>query len=251
MAITVPTTAGDVTVASGGAVTTLTVTKPANTVDGDVLLVFANFRNASGTLTSPAGWTQLGPVSTANQTAQVFVKTAASEPTSYAFSTSASSGRAVVQCCRVLGANLSTAAVIGAVSTPAAEAALTAPGITTTAANSGVFMFGTAQNAATTGVAFAAPSGWTLVSSATVNNGTSSSSSLIAFKATAAAGAVAAPSSAMTSGTSPAASNDQGWLVALAPQATTAAPTAYVRVGAAWVKHVPYVWNGSGWTAYS
>lgn len=249
MAISVPNTASDVTVATSGT-GTVTVARPANTVNGDTLLFFCNFRNASGTITAPSGSTLIGPVATTNQTAQAFIKVAASGETTYAFTSSGGSGRNQVTCCRVLGANTGATIIVGALSTPASESALTIPGITTTVANSGVFAFGVAQNASATGVTFAAPTGFTLISTNYFNNSTTSSSaSMIAFQSKATAGAVGNAVANMTSGSTPAASNDQGWMIAFAPAVTTPPSTAYIWTGSGWVKHNLYIHNGTTWVA--
>ncbi|WP_254624024.1 cell wall anchor protein [Myxococcus sp. CA033] len=76
------------TTAWGKTVTSLTLTKPAGTVAGDVLLVrLSNRNNVAAVATAPAGWTFLRSDQSASQIkAWVFYKVAgASEPASYAF----------------------------------------------------------------------------------------------------------------------------------------------------------------------
>jgi hypothetical protein len=250
MPITPPTAAGDSTVATS-LTTTLVLNRPANTVNGETLGFFVAFRTAAGTVTGPSGAAQVGPVSNANQSAQLFYKTAAAGETTYTFTTSAGSGRNVGICFRVPGVDTAITPVVGALSTPAAESSLTIPSLATTAANSGVFAFGVAQNASTTGVTFTPDPAWDLVNQGTINNGSSSSAAMVAFKTQAAVGSVGSMVSTMASGSTPAASNDQGWMVAFAPQ--VAAPpasstsTAYIWTGSAWVKHDPYRHNGTSW----
>ena len=69
--------------------TTITITKPAGTVDGDVLIATVAFK-APVTVTIPAGWTQAYGYSASSSSTYVFWKRASSEGASYAFTWSAS-----------------------------------------------------------------------------------------------------------------------------------------------------------------
>lgn len=256
MTITAPSAAGDWSeIAANGSFNSRVISAPANAVVGEGFMIFAQFRNAGGTLsiTPSTGWTILGPVSNANQSAQIAVRTMTSGDigASWTVTTTASSNRALILGRRVLGADLSSA-VIGSLSTPAAESTLTIPGVTTAADNSGVFLVGAAQNASTTGVTFTPPSPYDSFSRF-VNNGSSSSASFIGFATKATAGDTGPIAVAMASGTTPAASADQGWAVAFSPIVVGPPPgipsNVYVKNSTAWNKRTVYVRESSGWKA--
>lgn len=66
--------------------TTITVSKPTGTVDGDVLIAMISVRaSSSSTITAPSGWTLVGSAGTASSTrTAVYYRVAGtSEPTSY------------------------------------------------------------------------------------------------------------------------------------------------------------------------
>ncbi len=70
---------------------TVTVTKPAGTVDGDLLVAFFALRNPKGLITQPGGWelvntVDVPPTPTVGEFMQVYVKAAASEPADYKWS---------------------------------------------------------------------------------------------------------------------------------------------------------------------
>jgi hypothetical protein len=65
---------------------TLTINKPAGTVDGDVMLaIVANVSGVTAAITAPAGWTSLGAFTVTETKTEAFRKVAASEGASYAF----------------------------------------------------------------------------------------------------------------------------------------------------------------------
>ena len=68
---------------------TLTITKPAGTVNDDVMVAIVSVLSVDAALlTAPAGWTSLGSFSDANSKTEAFRKVAASEGASYAFTVS-------------------------------------------------------------------------------------------------------------------------------------------------------------------
>ena len=73
---------------------TLTINKPAGTVDGDVMLVVVA-QAAAGVFTPPAGWTSLGTSSSYGQ-ADVLYKVASGEGASYAFTVAGGDPHAAV-----------------------------------------------------------------------------------------------------------------------------------------------------------
>lgn len=112
MAVDILNGAGDYATAVSASANSLTVNKPTNTADGDLLLCYTLFRNTGGTITAPSGWTVIGVAESTAFTEAVYCKpipTASAEtPTSYTFSTSAGSSRAALICARVTGVDLTT-----------------------------------------------------------------------------------------------------------------------------------------------
>lgn len=100
---------GNVTSANGSNVTSITINKPSNITDLDLLVAVIYHRNASATLSGPAGWTwaKQEPGNGTFGLAYKAIPSAASESaTNYAFSTSAAAGRMVGGVVRVTGADL-------------------------------------------------------------------------------------------------------------------------------------------------
>src|SRR5580765_82016 len=99
MTITLPTGAGNVTTNGASPSNTIAVAKPTNTADGDTLVAAIFFRDDLDTITAPSGWTQVGPLNQTNETFAMYVKpipsAAAETATSYTFSTSGASLRAI------------------------------------------------------------------------------------------------------------------------------------------------------------
>jgi myo-inositol-hexaphosphate 3-phosphohydrolase len=114
--------------------TTLTIPKPANVVQGDLLVSCVALNGGTiGTTGAPAGWTRLAAVTTiANPKVYGYYKVAtASEPASYAWTTTSTTSGGGIG--RYSGASgLDTAATSA---TGAAASAGTVPAVTTTTAN--------------------------------------------------------------------------------------------------------------------
>lgn len=228
MPIAAPLGAGNVVTGSAGSVNNITLAKPSNTADGDVLVAFVSFRNSGGTITAPSGWTALGPLNTTNQTFGAFYKavpTASAESaTSYAFSTSAGSSRVAGAVFRLTGADLSSLSPVGgslAVYTGTASVVL--PGISPTKA-SALLAFAMNNNGTTgTPSVVTAPSGMTTVAQASGDNGTSATMSIgVGFQAV-----NAGATGDKTATFSPTSSNSGGFLAALAAiPAANVPPTA-------------------------
>lgn len=156
MAIATPTGAGNVTTAGAGSGTSISINKPSNTANGDVLVGFVHHRAATTPPTTPpAGWTRVDP-STDNTAAGVIryyykvISDAGSEPSSYTWA-GAASGRHAGVIFRVTGADVAGTLVdvAGAVQTLTATTT-NLPGVTTTTAN-GLLVAGV-STATTTGV---------------------------------------------------------------------------------------------------
>lgn len=243
MVLAIPTGAGNVTSASAGSANNITVSKPANLADGDLMVAAVLFRNSGGTVTAPAGWSPLGPVNTTNETFALFFKavpTAASESaTTYNFSTSAGSSRAAGIIARFPGVNLS--GVVDAAGALAGYTGTTSVSLPAVSAVSGyTLLIGCAiANNSTTGSpsGFTAPAGMTEVGEVSADNGTSATATLwLGAQVLTAAGSTGTRAPTM----SPSAANSGGLMVTVAgiptaPPAATVVPDQLV--------------SGSGWSA--
>lgn len=114
---------------------TMTLTKPAGTVSGDVL--YAVFLQDSGALPSLAGWTQLATLNTTTNgfPCTILRKVAGgSEPSSYVFSTGATTANATMICLTGVNATPEDATTTSARGT---TATITYPSITAATVNDG------------------------------------------------------------------------------------------------------------------
>lgn len=84
------------------------IPKPSGTVDGDLLLMFCNKGNASGSDTLPAGWTLVSTQATTSIRSHCLWKIASSEPADYTVSSSSGSARWVSHILRISGADATT-----------------------------------------------------------------------------------------------------------------------------------------------
>lgn len=139
----------------------ITVTKPAGTVDGDILFCWLGWRNISGyTIDSvPAGWTLLGDYTADADKYALYYKIAASEPGSWIWSFTGS-GRVRAVCSCYTGGNFDPADPIDVVSnTPyrVGDTACIAASMAVAAANSPLVFWGGAYHD-TSPVTFTKPS---------------------------------------------------------------------------------------------
>lgn len=225
MALSTPTGAGNVTTASSGAGSTITLTKPSNIANGDLLVAALYWRNASGTPTPPSGWSLLGVLNTTFETFGLYAKpipTASGEPADYAWSINTGTQRIAGVMCRVLGANLSAVQdSYGSLAAYTGTTSVVLPAVTTVAADT--LLVGYAiNNANTTGTpsAFTGPGSMTTVGTVSADNGTSATSSIwVGSQVLSAAGATGTRTATM----SPAAANSGGIMVAITgiPAATS------------------------------
>lgn len=118
--------------------TSITITKPAGTADGDILIAQISAKGASTpTITPPSGWTSRGGFPTAPSTkTEVFTKIAgASEPTDYTWTTSI----AIVESVGVIAryAPVAPSSPPGVIDAAASQAiaTTTAPSVTATGNN--------------------------------------------------------------------------------------------------------------------
>ena len=130
---------------SSDGATSLTITKPAGTADGDLLIAAVSHNDDNGTISGPSGWIQInqgtsGSSSSADIRLSVWYKVAGgSEPTSYTWTWPSGSYReAVGGIIRYSGVDTTdpiddSAAAIGDSNSP------TAPTVTTTVADTMIF----------------------------------------------------------------------------------------------------------------
>jgi hypothetical protein len=225
VALSTPTGAGNVTTASSGAGSTITLTKPANIADGDLLVAALYWRNASGSPTAPAGWTLMGVPNTTYETFGLWSKpipTAAGEPADYAWSTTTGTQRIAGVMFRALGVNLSAVQdSYGSLAAYTGTASVVLPAVTTIAADT--LLVGYAiNNGVVTGSpsAFTGPGSMTTLGSVSADNGTSATSAIwVGSQVLSAAGATGTRTVTM----SPSAANSGGIMVALTgiPAATS------------------------------
>lgn len=184
---------------------TVTLTKPAGTVAGDLLVaVIMQAKEATTAPTAPTGWTQSGSIAGgaragANGASAVFTKVAgASEGASYAFTSTATANGAIWA---VTGADTTTPVeILPAWASTGTTAAIAAASVTTTSAGDvllGAFsvLYGTAA------VTFSTPTGMTAVGTQRAGNYLSSA---FFHQALTAAGATGTrTSTASNAGTTP------------------------------------------------
>lgn len=216
MALQALTGAGNVTTANNGAASSITVNKPANTADGDLLVAFVYFRNSAGTITTPAGWTALGPANTVDETFVAYYKpipTASAEAaTTYVFSSSAGSSRTVGVIFRVTGANLTTpldAAGVQAAHTGTSSLAL--PEVTAASTRALLLSFEILNTSTTTTSAFTAPTGMTEVAQDTAVGAAATATVQVAQQSLTATGGTGS----RTATISPTAANSGGFMVTI------------------------------------
>jgi hypothetical protein len=210
-----PTGAGNVTTASGGTVNNLTVNKPTNTADGDTLIIWAAFRNAGAIISPPAGWTIIGTQNTTNEAFAAYYKTiptaSAESATSYNFTVTGGSSRAVMICFRVPGLNFASMIdAVGSFASYTGSTSVVLPGITA-AANTLLFGGVINNTTVTTLSVYSAPSGMTMIGQQGVDNGAASHTAAIFAQVISASGATGSKTATI----SPAAANVGGYLFTL------------------------------------
>lgn len=219
MAATALAGTGNLVTVTAGSANNVALPKPGNTSDGDYLVAFVYLRNGGGTITTPgAEWGVLATINTVDETFAAYVKkipsAAAETATSYTFSNSAGSSRAVGHIFRVIGADQTTFQhAYGAQANHTGSTSVTLPAVTTTGGNKLLLAFAINNNT-TTGTAslFTAPAGMTTLVQATADNGTSATATTwVGQEVIAAAGSTGTRVPTI----SPAAANVGGFMVAV------------------------------------
>lgn len=194
LAATAPTAAGDTTSTAANTGTTVTVAKPANTVNGDVLIAALYSRNGTVPFTTPpTGWTVMPPASditTAGLVRLYFkvITNSAGEPTSYTWS-GGGSGRNLGMITRVIGSTASPFDAAGAVSTEiSTPERIILPALSTTGESELLVSVGCSNN---TGAVppFTMPDGGSVIASVQTNTGASESYMALGVEAGLATGA--------------------------------------------------------------
>lgn len=193
MAVVVQTGAGNVTSAVASSATAITVSKPSNTADGDLLLALVVSRNGdSGYSSVPSGWTLVPgqpsiPAGSGSMRwySKPIPSAAAETATDYTWSGATVSGRVAAIIVRVTGWHPSTpvdalsatvGTVVGANTT---SATLTGPAATATVPNT-LVLSGMYANTTSGQTYMTVPAGTTLAAQAVTNTGAANSQLQIA-----------------------------------------------------------------------
>lgn len=227
MTLSTPTGAGNVTTASAGVASSVTLTKPSNTADGDLLVAALYWRNSAGTPAPPSGWSQIGPLNTVNETFALYAKpipsAAAEVATSYDWPvTGTGSQRVAGIMFRVLGANLSAIQdSFGSLAAYTGTTSTVLPGLTANTGYTLLIAYAINNAAISTTALFTAPGGMTTVGQVSADNGGAISTIWVGTEVRSAAGATGT----RTPTISPTAQNSGGFMVAVTGiPALTSAP---------------------------
>jgi len=216
MVYTPPTGAGNVVSNSGASGASLTVNKPANLADGDLLVLVAYKQLGGSTFTTPSGFTSAYVASAASTRGfQVFgkkISSAGSEPSSYSVTSSDSSSRWILVAFRL--PDLETSWLDAA---PASDVyvtntgTITDPTVTAVSAHTLALAFNFTNNSTAVYQTFSS-AGWTGLVNATATVGSSTSVVDVQYKELTASGATGGVSFSMT----PNAASAGGFLLAFA-----------------------------------
>jgi len=228
--------AGDLTSAfSQTAVANITVNKPANLANGDLLVVVVGFQSNSAAATpgAPAGFTRRGPVYNTSgdvnrRPCGIYTRpitNLASEAATYQFTTSNTTGRAAIVAFRVTGADLADPVDVAssawfATSNSAAQARTLAGIVATAEALLLAFVWWQTNSATALSTTWTAPA--IEVADIATNTGAATTHSVLTVAEDTVAAGATGDRTATLSGASTVA-NGNGYLVALAPAPAPAA----------------------------
>lgn len=223
----------DVTTATSGSAASLACNKPSALSDGNLLVCAGYFRNSGATITPASGWTPLGPTNTTNETFGLWSKpvaSAAGEPTSYTFSSSAGAGRLLLTIFRVTGVDLVTPLdAQGALGVYTGTTSVVGPAVTAVGSSALLLAYFINNTTTATVSAFTVPGGMSQVNQITVVSGATTSSHQICQQTLTASGTTGT----RTASISPAAANSGGFMVTVdpvvAPRGVRVAPQAVNR----------------------
>lgn len=208
--------------ADASAGTTLTIAKPANIADGDMLVAVVTFQNTNGTpsVTPPAGWTHvsppigLSPLRPSGIYVLAVPSAAAVGATSWQWSTNVAAGRRRGMIFRITGADLSTQPdVYSAWAATTGTASVELPSLTTTRTNTMLIATVHSQSALGLGhPAYTPPSGMTSIATINTPESTDANTGLWAgYEARPATSATGSRTITM----SPSVTNSGGFMIAL------------------------------------
>ena len=201
--------------------TSITLTKPVNIADGDLLIAEVTFQNANGipSITPPTGWTRLGPAVSVSplRPSGIYVlpvpSAAAIADTSWTWTTNVSTGRRRGMLFRATGVDLTTPQdAYGSWSAATGTSSIVLPEVTVVTSNSVLLTIAYTQSAAGTGYpSFTPPS--PMVTIATVNTTPDSLANTGLWAGYESVGTGASGTRTVT--LSPTVSNSGGYMVAL------------------------------------
>jgi hypothetical protein len=237
---------GNVTTATTSSGTSITVNKPANVADGDLLVCLVVNSLTSSTWTAPSGWTQAGGQN-ASRSSYLYYKSipsaAAESASSYAWSYSGGSGRAAAVLARITGADASTPIDVTGSTTTSGTGSIVAPAATAVSAQALLLGCWWTMNSTTTIADISAPGSMTDVGGTSVAP-SGSSDVLLTQEALSASGSTGTRTATVSPS---AASGVGGWLVAIAPGSSAATASATTVARAATIA-TPTVSTGQGAT---
>lgn len=224
MAAVAQTGTGNVTTAAPTSGASVTLTRPASTAVGDLLVCFFFHHQSGGSLTPPAGWTSFGVQGNVVGTFDAWwhpVTNVGSEPSSYTFTRTTGSDRQTAIMFRVTGADLTAPVDVTGALVATGTATIEAPAAAPTTTNALLLACWASSIQSATPSTVTAPGTMTQVSTVNVTSGNSSTMTVAqqSLTVTGATGTrIATVSPAGTAGT--------GFMVAIrAAQPTVTAPT--------------------------
>lgn len=209
---------------------TVTLAKPTNTADGDLLVAVVTFQNAnvSPVITPPAGWTKIGPALANNplRATAIYVMpvpiAANVVDTSWIWTTNTASGRKRGMLFRVTGADLTVPQdSFGGWSAATGTTSVVLPEVVTTYSNSSLLAVAYTQSSAGIGYpAFTPPAGVTSIATVNTPSDSLANTGLWAGYQVVSPGA----SGTRTVSLSPAVTSSGGFMVALKAAGSSPAP---------------------------
>lgn len=218
--------AGNITTATNAASSTITVAKPSNTADGDVLIAAVNSSNTGQTFsTVPAGWTQ-AVLYNAARTTGVFWKAipsaAAETATDYTWQATGGAGRIGAQIFRVTGADGTNPIDAVGAGIGAGTSSIVAPAVTAVSDEALLIALFTSYISSPTPTTVTGPGSMTPVGGWSVASGTAATTHLTCQETLSAAGSTGT----RTATVSPAGSGATGIMFTLAPGTVEPPPPA-------------------------
>ncbi|MUN41395.1 alkaline phosphatase D family protein [Actinomadura litoris] len=221
------TAAGDVTTATDPNNGNITVSKPANVADGDVLVAILNSTVASTWDTVPAGWT-LGAQYNATRTTSVFTKpipsAAAETATNYSWHLAGGAGRIGALIFRATGVDGTTPIDASGSGVGTGTTTIVDPAVTAVSSEALLIAIFSSYIASGTPTTVTKPGSMTNVGGWNVTTGTNSTTHLVAYETLSASGSTGT----RTATVSPAGANAAGFMFTLKPGSVAPPPSSPV-----------------------